>query len=399
MRWNLRQLESAAKDNFRYSTDFHYVFVSFADFNADVLTTSTVGGAVSLRAQGPWVRFNLHTHAWCGAIEITVNGKSRIHSIYTPQHGFSELRIDNPGDAEFEIVLKTVVATDPAAKANQLWVATVEFATEQRWCAKSMPVSEDCSLTFGRYGTFLTLTNDTMVGATIVNTGVWAATDLEVMEQHLGPGMVALDIGANIGHHTVAFSRKVGFSGRVLAFEPQRTIYRILNANCALNGCDNADLFQTCVGEEPGILHLFPVSYHDRGNFGALRVDPAPAERGNAKGEACRVDRLDTLLSELPVRLDRCDFIKIDVQSFELFVLKGASRTLADFKPTLFLEISPFWMNRLYDYRDIYHLLWSLGYEIEHVNDPSVMAGEIKKWNGFEWQEWDVLAIHPDRRR
>ena len=56
-------------------------------------------------------------------------------------------------------------------------------------------------------------------------------------------GYISLDVGANIGCHTVPFAKLVGESGRVVAFEPQRLVFQNLCANLALNALTNVYVY------------------------------------------------------------------------------------------------------------------------------------------------------------
>jgi FkbM family methyltransferase len=391
-RWYIRQIHQHSSGSFNYSLGFKYVYLNRAPVHSDVLTTERANEVIQLTAEGPWVKLLFHTHAWCGAITLDVNGVRSVVDLYSPEHGFRELVLDCGQADRLDIVITTGAQPHSDAKAQQLWLAAVDFSIDQSWTPISRPVSPTCSLTKGKYGTFLTLTNDTIIGASIVSEGCWAPKDVAFFEQYIKPGMTVLDVGANIGHHTVVYGRLVGPEGRVVAFEPQATIYRVLAANVVLNGGQNTDLIQSCVGESDGYVHLYPINYSSQTNFGALGVDPNP-DGHSRKGEKCRVAKIDVLLDELNAPLQRVDFIKIDVQSFELYALRGAEKTLSLYKPTLFLEVSPYWMSKSYDYREIYRYLWSLGYEIIHPTDPELPAGTIKEWSGRNGEEWDIVAV------
>jgi FkbM family methyltransferase len=332
-----------------------------------------------------------HTHAWCADARFEFHGQVWQECLYSEQHSFRTIEVDF-GPEDRDLLITTGIACQHPAKAQQIWLAGLSFEQKQSWMSPSYPITDMCSLTHGKHGTYITLTTDTVIGASIVDTGVWAERDMEVFRTIVRPGMTVLDIGANIGHHTVAYSKIVGPNGRVIAFEPQRLIYQILNGNIAINGCQNTEAIRSCVGETLGFVNMFPISYSDRTNFGALGVAPDSHGSASVSGEQCRVAPLDTLLGELVSPISRCDFIKIDVQSFELFVLRGALKTLNLFKPTLFLEISPFWMSKFYDYREIYKLLWTAGYQVEHFGDPATATNTIKEWSGRETEEWDIIA-------
>jgi FkbM family methyltransferase len=391
MKWLPRQLQHNAGAAFRISGAFGWDHLSLDPIQADVLVCRDGHGAIELVAHGP-VKLLFHTHAWCGAIYLQVNGAERVESLYSAAHGFREVVIEaQPGASH--IVIRTGAPLPDGAQGVEVWLAAVDLEPEQAWHPRSLPVSSSCMLTRGECGTYLTLIADNTIGASIVKTGVWAPRDVAYFRSVIQPGMTVLDIGANIGHHTVLYASLVGPAGRVIAFEPQAVIYRLLCGNLAINGCQQVEAVQTCVGEAEGTVRLVGVSYAGADNFGALGVDVDATRRGDTHGELCRVATLDQLLAERLEPIERCDFIKIDVQSFELFVLKGGRRTLDRFRPVLFLEISPHWMARShYDYREIYHLLWDLGYAIEHPTDPSVGPREIKPWSGRESEEWDIVA-------
>lgn len=395
MRWYLKQIETASNGAVRFTSGFEYKYLSVKPVFADVLMTEKQREEIWIRAEGPWVKLVFHVHAWCGASSIQVNGEERREDFYSNEHGFRELAFESKGGAPIELRIRTGADPNPKAKANQLWLASIEFASVQSWTALSQPVTETCTLTRGTYGTFLTLSNDVTIGASISSTGVWAPKDVALFKALVSEGMTALDVGANVGHHTVVYGRLVGETGRVVSFEPQSAIFRILSANTVLNGGFNTDLVQACVGDAEGFLNLYPVDYRSQTNFGALGVDPKPDARA-VRGEKCRVARLDDLLAELNRPLERVDFVKVDVQSFELYVLRGATATIERHKPTFFLEISPYWMGKSYDYKEVYQFLWDAGYVVDHLSDASVEPSKVKEWSGRETEEWDILARHKD---
>lgn len=392
MRWLTRQLYQNSSGAFRFSDGFNFLHLSHAPINADVLVSKVGNEYIELVATGSKLSLLFHTHAWCGAVYVTVNGVEQMLSLYSEEHEFKSIEIVALDLRPMHIIIRSGTPPDPRSRGNEVWLVAVDFDEPQSWQPLSLPISPYCSITRGQHGTFVTLATDSIIGASIVRTGIWAPKDVELFQSLIQPGMTVLDIGANIGHHTTLYSTLVGRTGRVIAFEPQSVIFRLLAANAVINGCENTELIQSCVGESEGFVHMYPVNYAAPTNFGALGVDPKSEIRGEEKGERCRIATVDRLLSELSKPLTRCDFVKIDVQSYELFVLKGARNILTIFRPVLFLEISPHWMSKSYDYREIYYYLWDMGYEIEHPADPSVEHGTIKEWSGIESEEWDIVA-------
>jgi Methyltransferase FkbM domain len=113
------------------------------------------------------------------------------------------------------------------------------------------------------------------------------------------------------------------------------------------------------LGEISGTLRMGFLDYETENNFGGLYISATHLEW--AVGE-----EIVTLEAFLSSRKLRPHFIKIDVPTFELFVVRGALQTLRDSRPILFIEVSPFWMNEVnsYNYREIYGFLRRLGYNL-----------------------------------
>lgn len=141
---------------------------------------------------------------------------------------------------------------------------------------------------------------------------------------------------------------------------------------------------------------MFPISYDGTGgNFGALGIDAA--NEHDRRGEEVPCYRLDELLPEY-LQGRKVGFVKIDVQSYELFVLQGMTAFLENDRPTIFIEISPVWMRRAgYEWTEIYALLHKHGYNLIHRDGTKLSEDGIPIVPSDRDIEWDVLAVHPDR--
>ncbi len=177
-----------------------------------------------------------------------------------------------------------------------------------------------------RHGTFLYNINDSFVGRSLDLYGEWSESELQTLAQLLKPGYVVLDVGANIGTHTVFFAKTVGDQGVVYAFEPQRLAFQNLCANVALNALRRVVTRQVAVGAEASVVHLQVADPRLELNFAALPLN------GQTQGERVEVIAIDCLA------LARCDLIKVDVEGMETQVLQGAQQTIARCHPVLFLE-------------------------------------------------------------
>ena len=177
-----------------------------------------------------------------------------------------------------------------------------------------------------RYGTVLYNIHDVYVGRSFDLYGEFSEGEVEVFRQILSPGSVVLDIGANIGAHTLFFAQAVGPQGAVLAFEPQRVVFQTLCANLALNSITNTRCYQAALGEAPGRLVVPPLDYTRENNYGGLGLGDY------AQGEEVDVLRLDDFA------LPHCRLMKVDVEGMELSVLQGGRRLIAQHRPILYVE-------------------------------------------------------------
>jgi FkbM family methyltransferase len=148
---------------------------------------------------------------------------------------------------------------------------------------------------------------------------------------------VVVDVGANIGTHTVAWARAMEGWGCVLAIEAQERIFYALCGNIALNNCFNARAFWA-VACNSRISQQIPVLDHRRpANFGGLSlrnyIKQNPGQKVNFSATVNVAGiRLDDL------GLDRCDLIKIDVEGMEGEVLDGARNTVERCRPIVYAE-------------------------------------------------------------
>ncbi len=141
---------------------------------------------------------------------------------------------------------------------------------------------------------------------------------MRFLRRWVRPGFVACDIGANIGTYTVPIARLVGPSGHVVSFEPNRPTYACLRQNIRQNRLANVTLLRAAAGPESGTAGLVVTA----DNFGEVHLAPP----GGVATARVAVTTVDAEVARL--RLHRVDFIKIDVEGFELAALRGATRTL-----------------------------------------------------------------------
>jgi FkbM family methyltransferase len=144
-----------------------------------------------------------------------------------------------------------------------------------------------------------------------------------------------LDIGANVGSHSIDFARHFA---RVASFEPNAEIARRFVRNVQENRLANVELHQFGLAADDGVLKFYaPDVSNVDGNMGTGTFMAEFAPRSYNLIEAA-VRNGDAVVAELA--LHDIDAIKIDVQGFEARVLQGLSRTLAKYAPHIWIEIS-----------------------------------------------------------
>jgi len=177
-----------------------------------------------------------------------------------------------------------------------------------------------------RYGLVSYFSGDTYIGGSFDRYGEFCEAEIDLFRQVVRPGQTILDVGANIGAHTLFLGHAVGRRGRVYAFEPQRLIHGLLCTNATLNDMNNIYPMHAAVGRENGTISVPIINYGLSGNFGGLSLADRPA------GESVPLITIDGL------ELAACHFVKIDVEGMEAEVLEGARRTVSRFRPYLYVE-------------------------------------------------------------
>jgi len=150
----------------------------------------------------------------------------------------------------------------------------------------------------------------------------------------LGPGTVAIDIGANLGEWTVPLARAVGAGGQVLACEPAPLAAKALEATLGANALRQAEVIRCAVGDNNGSAEfIVPVITSARTDTGTARIGAAGPGHTALN---VQLRSIDLLVEERGLR--RVDLIKIDVEGHERRVLDGAETTLSRFRPALVIE-------------------------------------------------------------
>jgi FkbM family methyltransferase len=167
---------------------------------------------------------------------------------------------------------------------------------------------------------------------------------------------IIYDIGGYIGIYALFFARAAGSKGKVITFEPNPENFNELSRNLALNHIQNMTSLQLGVGAScQETWFIFDPVYPSRGHFSTHLKDEGEQ---NARRVMLQIDTLDDIFEKHA--LPAPDFIKIDVEGFEMETLRGAEKLLQRFAPELLVEIHQ-------QQPQIKPWLLEQGYHIHHV--------------------------------
>ena len=175
-------------------------------------------------------------------------------------------------------------------------------------------------------GPMLAFRGDRFITACLDAYGELSPAERDMLVQLARPGMTVVEVGSNIGAHTIPLARRC-HPGRLYAFEPQQRVFQVLCANLALNGVENVFAYPEGCAEASGTATFPDVDYSSAVNVGGIDLggDGAP-------GSVVRLIALDDL------NLATLGLLKVDAEGFEIQVLQGAARTIARCRPRIYIE-------------------------------------------------------------
>ncbi|MFM9909930.1 MAG: FkbM family methyltransferase, partial [Chitinophagaceae bacterium] len=226
-------------------------------------------------------------------------------------------------------------------------------------------VASKMSVNYAKRGHPMAVFANDLIGIDINQYGIYEAEELDLLFNFLSPVLkefstgIALDIGANIGNHSLYFSK---IFSKVLAYEPNPRTYRLLKFNTDF--LSNINTFDYGLGEKKGKFKMV----ENTTNMGNSHI--ASNHTSEENGIEVIVETLDGVLANVA----RVDFVKIDVEGFEEGVLNGAIKTINAHQPLIVFEQHE--NEFVGDATPSITLLKNLGYEFcwQHRKQPKIAS-------------------------
>jgi FkbM family methyltransferase len=210
------------------------------------------------------------------------------------------------------------------------------------------------------------------LGPILLIHGVYEGYETELFKRLVKPGMVVVDIGANIGYYSLIAAKSVGRYGSVYAFEPEPNNYDLLLKSIEINGYDNVIPVHKAVSNKQGRVKLFvdkvsPV----HPSLSEVNID---YKAGFVEVEAIT---LDSFFDDF-VKDSRVDLIKMDTQGAEGLVIEGADKILTSNNLKILMEFWPYGLSNLgTDPLNLLNTLRNYGFKLKLLDGTDIDVAKI----------------------
>jgi FkbM family methyltransferase len=215
------------------------------------------------------------------------------------------------------------------------------FERVVRWLASPEKCSDLPELTLVREGLIFLARPGVQVDWHVLFFGSYEPEIRNIFRTVLAPGGIAIDVGANVGWHTLLMASLVGVGGRVLAIEPNPAMQQRLRDHLCLNRLRQVEVVPCIAADQEEVMAFYAPALNDKNSGNGHVIERAAEDTGTIRVAA---RRLDAIVSA--ARCERLDLIKIDVEGFEWRVLQGGEESIAKFRPHIVFEYNAEYASR-----------------------------------------------------
>jgi FkbM family methyltransferase len=207
--------------------------------------------------------------------------------------------------------------------------------------------------------------------------GGFEVKTLHAYKRLIKEGDIVIDIGANIGAHTIPFSNLVGDTGKVFAIEPTAYAFLKLLKNIFLNSnlSPRISPHQLMLMADNNLrLPKFVYSSWPLESARDLHKELKARLMTTEGASSCTLDSF-----VLKAGINHVDFIKLDVDGNEFDVLAGAKSLLLNSKPKIILELAPYCFgSNQKKFDSLIEVLWSMGYRLSNISNGKELPPNIE---------------------
>jgi len=203
---------------------------------------------------------------------------------------------------------------------------------------------------------FLMMIRPFVISDCVIGSGFWERDVLRHDIFNVAEDDIVIDVGAHIGLYTLYAARKAS-KGRVIAIEPDRENFVLLEHNVAINGFHNVVLLNAAAAQKEDVERFYVGVDHCESSIRPF------ADSKISRSYIVRTTTIDRLLEE--VKIPKLDWIKVDVEGAEPKVLRGSMNALGRYNAKVLVEVSS---------EETILVLLQCGYSLRKINPFYILA-------------------------
>lgn len=226
--------------------------------------------------------------------------------------------------------------------------------------------------------------------SSVIYAGNFEWAEKEWLKSFLKPGMTFYDIGTNIGFYSLIAAKIVGPTGKVYSLEPSSLTYQRLNDNIELNSSLKTIITTYEIAASDKISET--QMYVSKNDFHAWNSMTEPHNSSDFHAETIKTATIDNLYKT--EKWNPPHLIKIDIEGWEEFALKGATEILTEHHPAILIEFTREHLERTgSSYNNLINQLKSIGYTL---NEYLPRYQKLNPINDWDFEHKNIIAIYPN---